>query len=528
MASLIRKNTTVGTLLILTLGLGALSACNDNPTPIPTPTPSQTQTGGVGTEPVTVNVTTYHNDMQRTGQFLAETQLNRTNVNPTTFGKIASLPVDGLVYAQPLYIQNVDVAGVGNTNLVLVETEHDSVYAFNTTSLSTTPVWKRSFLGDSVLACTACSPASSTDVNAPNIYPEIGITATPVIDPVGMTMYVLAFTKENGVFYHKLHALDLTTGNERAGSPVVITGTANGIGFGSTNGQITFDAQWQLSRAGLALFNGDLIFGFSSMDDQEPSHGWIFSYNASTLKQNYSMITSPNSGIASVWGGAPAIDNSGNIFVATSNDDGNNATILDYGNSIVKLNQQLQITDWFQPYNSVALSEADIDVGSGGVLLVPSQGGSAPNIAVSGGKQGVIYVANQADLGHMNTAAGATSDPNVRPGSYESSAFRKILLRRYLRNTLLLSGKSFHCSRRRLPALVSDRQWTIGRKPNVQSERRDRDPRIHCIDFLQWQQPHGSERQRDRMDSQCERLPIFKQRKTSYERACRSDGLQHR
>jgi mono/diheme cytochrome c family protein len=410
---MIMTRTKLVLLAFVSLALaGGFSGCggDGDSTPPPTSSPSPPPTQPSGPTP---NVTTYHNDLGRTGQYLSETTLNRTNVNPTTFGKIGSMAVDGLIYAQPLYIQNVSVPSVGSTNLVVVETEHDSVYAFNADTLSTTPVWSRSFLGDTTLACSNCSTVTSTAVNAPNIYPEIGITATPVIDPVSMTIYILALTDENGTFYHKLHALDLTTGKERSGSPVVISGKASGGGFGSSNGEIAFNANWQLSRAGLALYNGNLIFAFSSFDDQEPTHGWIFSYNASTLRQNSAMITSPNSGVASVWGGAPAIDSSGNIYVATGNDDGNNVTLLDYGNSIVKLNQGLQITDWFQPYNSVALSEADIDVGSGGVLLVPEQPGPNPNLVISGGKQGTIYVANQGDLGHMNTAAGATSDTNI-------------------------------------------------------------------------------------------------------------------
>ena len=375
------------------------SSSNGTTNPQPSPNPS--------------NVVTYHNDLGRTGQYLAENTLNRTNVNPTTFGKIASLPVDGLIYAQPLYVQNVSVPNVGSTNLILVETEHDSVYAFNEGTLSTTPVWKRSFLGDSVLACSNCTTLSSTDVNAPNIYPEIGITATPVIDTDTMTMYVLALTMENGNYVHKLHALDITTGNEKSGSPVVISGTASGGGFGSQYGVIDFNPQWQLSRAGLTLANGNLILAFTSFDDQEPSHGWIMTYDPTSLKQLNAMITSPNSGIASIWGGAPAVDSAGDIYVATSNDDGNNATILDYGNSIVKLDSSLDIVDWFQPYNSIALSQADVDVGSGGVLLVPEQSGPNPNLLVSGGKQGVVYVADQGNLGHMMTSAGATSDTNI-------------------------------------------------------------------------------------------------------------------
>jgi mono/diheme cytochrome c family protein len=348
--------------------------------------------------------------------------LNRTNVNPATFGQLAAIPVDGLVYAQPLYMENVSVPGTGAMNLVFVETENDSVYAFNATTLSETPVWKRSFLGDSVLGCNNCSTFTSTGVNAPNVYPQQGITATPVIDPSTNTMYLIASTVENGTYYHKLHALDITTGAERSGSPVVITGTGPGGGFGSVNGELSFHAQFQLSRSGLALNNGVLYIAFSSQNDQETIggvtsgvHGWLFSYNASNLQQTASFITSPASGCSDIWmsGDAPAIDNAGNIYVSTGNDDQNAPTLMDYGNSFLKFTPNLVLSDWFTPFNSLALSTADVDVGSGGLLLVPPQAGSSTNLLIGGGKEGTIYVTNQDDMGHMNTATGATSDTNI-------------------------------------------------------------------------------------------------------------------
>lgn len=399
--------------LLLAAALCGTSACNNGSTPAPTPTATSTggSTGGTAVDPR--DATTYHGDMQRTGQYLGETILNRTNVNPATFGQIAALPVDGLIYAQPLYMQNVNIPGVGATNIVLVETEHDSVYAFNTSTLSTTPIWHRSFLGDSVLPCSSCTTLTSTGINAPNVYPEIGITSTPVIDPTTNTMYLDAQTVENGTYFHKIHALDITTGKEQAGSPIVIGGTQPGGGFGSYNGVIPFYAQWQLSRAGLALNNGTLYIGMSSFNDQEPSHGWLFAYNARTLEQQASFISSPASGDSNIWGSAPAIDAAGNVYVSTGNDDSNNATLLDYGNSFLKFTPDLVLSDWFTPFNSLALSEADVDVGSGGVVLIPQQAGSSTNLILGGGKEGVIYLTNQDNMGHQNTAAGATSDTNI-------------------------------------------------------------------------------------------------------------------
>ena len=377
---------------------------------------------GTHTTPITVtvppgDVVTYHNDLARTGQYPYETVLNRTNVAPASFGKVASLPVDGVVYAQTLFAQGV-VTAKGTYDLLLVETEHDSVYAFDATGLSKTPIWKRSFLGDGDLPCSGCTTLSVADINAPNIYPEIGITATPVIDPSGQIIYILAATKENGNYFQKLHALDLKTGNELPGSPVAITATAAGGGFGANNGVLTFDPHWQLSRAGLALSGGTLFFGFSSFDDQEGSHGWFLAYDASTLKQLNAFVTTPNSGLGSIWGGAPAIDDAGIVYFSTANADPNFLqTPGDYGNSVMKLSSRLQVFDYFTPYDNRALDISDIDLGSGGVLLVPDQPGSGPVVPapllIAGGKEGTVYVVNRDNMGHFNTDPNANSDPQI-------------------------------------------------------------------------------------------------------------------
>jgi glucose dehydrogenase len=215
------------------------------------------------------DVLTYHNDSMRTGQNTHETLLNRSNVNASHFGKIGSLPVDGQVYAQPLVVKGVSINKTKH-DVVYVATEHDSVYAFDANSLSTTPLWKRSFLGDAVRACHNCTTLGYLDVNAPNIVPEIGITATPVIDADAGIMYVSAVTMENGTAVARLHGLELASGKEILGSPIAVNpslpGTTSDVD--TRNGLIHFNAIRQLSRSGLVLSKGKVIIAYSSYNDQ--------------------------------------------------------------------------------------------------------------------------------------------------------------------------------------------------------------------------------------------------------------------
>ncbi len=399
--------------------LAALSGCSlhdkgGNPSSAPAGETTSQYDLSQKTASRAVNVTTYHNDLSRTGQNLDETKLTPANVIPATFGKIGAMPVDGLVYAQPLYVQNLTISGAVH-NVLFVATEHDSVYAFDADSLSATPLWHRNFAGDSVLSCLECSSVPTADVSAPNISPEIGITSTPVIDLASKTLYVLAMTKEVGDYYHRLHAIDITTGVERPNSPVEITAELPGTGYGSLNGMTQFYPLRQLSRQGLAFYDGALYFGFSSFNDQEPAHGWFFSYEAKTLKQRGVYLTSPASGDANIWGAghAPAIDSQGHIFVTTGNDDSNDPTMGDRGNTVLRFNANLKLTDWFTPFNTLALSAADVDLGSGGILLLPDQPGRFPHLAVAGGKEGVIHVLDRDNLGKILGNPTAASNTNI-------------------------------------------------------------------------------------------------------------------
>jgi hypothetical protein len=215
-------------------------------------------------------VFTHHNDNQRTGQNVNETVLTLENVRSTSFGKLASYPIDGIAHAAPLYVANVSVPGVGPRNVVYVATEHDSVYAFDADASSGSPLWKVSFINPGAGITTV--PNGDTG-ECCDITPEIGITGTPVIDPSTGTLYVVAKTKENGSYFQRLHALDIRTGAEKFGGPVLIQASVPGTGVGAVNGTLSFNQLRENQRTALLLHNGVVYFGFGSHGDVQPYHG---------------------------------------------------------------------------------------------------------------------------------------------------------------------------------------------------------------------------------------------------------------
>lgn len=358
-----------------------------------------------------VNVTMQHNDRGRSGQNTAEKILTPANVAVTTFGKKFTQPLDGYAYAQPLYLSNVIIPNKGTHNVVYVVTEHDSVYAFdadNNTGANSAPLWQVSFI-DPAHGITS---VSSGDVGCGDLVPEIGITGTPAIDPTAHTIYLIAKTKENGVFVQRLHALDATTGAERANSPVVIQATVAGTGAGSKNGQVSFNPLTEGQRAGLLLMQGVVYIGWASHCDNGPYHGWILGYNAKTLKQVAVFNATPNGGLGGFWasGSGLAGDSAANrIYAATGNGtfDANNSG-LDYGDSILRIDSSsgsFGVSDYFTPYNQGALNNGDTDLGSGGVLLLPNQPVGSPHqqLLLQAGKEGSIYLVDRTAMGHFNS-----------------------------------------------------------------------------------------------------------------------------
>jgi hypothetical protein len=358
-----------------------------------------------------VSVTTYRNDLARSGGNPAETILTPSNVNPTGFGKLASRPVDGQVYAQPLYVSLVNIPGKGIHNVVYVATEHDSVYAFDADSATgpnAAPLWHVNFTNPS----TGERTLNMADVlNCPSITPELGITGTPVIDPSTGTLYVVASTILNGQFLHRLHALDIETGAEQPGSPVMIAASVPGIGDGFSQTTVPFHPYLYKNRAGLLLLNGVVYTAWTSHCDAGSYHGWLIGYDAANLGQMAIFNDSPNAFQASLWmgGAAPAADAAGNIYVISGNGPfDTESSGADLGDSFIKLSSAagLSIADYFTPFNQVALDRGDIDLGSSGAILLPDEAGSAthPHLLAGAGKEGRIYLLDRDRMGSFNSA----------------------------------------------------------------------------------------------------------------------------
>jgi hypothetical protein len=355
---------------------------------------------------------TYHYDNARIGLNSNETVLTTGNVNRNQFGKVFSYPVDGQLYAEPLYVPSVNLPGLGVHNVVYVATEHDSVYAFDADGLVSGPLWQTSFI-DPVNGVTTIPPGDIFPVGfCSSIGPEVGITATPVIDSASGILYVLVRTKEvsGGVtsYPQRLHALDITTGGEVSGSPRLIQATIPGFGEGNVQGIISFDDIHHNSRAGLLLVNGVVYITWASPCDQHPYHGWVLGYDANTLQQVSVYNTSTNGDANSIWqgGAGVAADTSGNIYFFTGNgnftaDKGG----TDYGDAIMKLSPNggtLDVADYFVPYNQQDLLIEDSDLSGGGPLLLPDQPTPPAHLLVGAGKEGTVYLVDRDNMGHFS------------------------------------------------------------------------------------------------------------------------------
>ena len=353
---------------------------------------------------------THHNDNLRTGQNNNEKALTTGNVNKTQFGKLFSQPVDGQVYSQPLWAPNVNVSGVLH-NVVFVATQHDSVYAFDADQ-NIPALWHASFINPGAGITTI--PQADVERGL-DISPEIGITSTPVIDQARGILFVEARTKEvSGTstnYVHKLHALDITTGNEMPGSPVVITASVHGTGYDNVGGIVTFNPIRQNNRAGLLLLNGVVYIAFASLEDISPYHGWVlgYTYNGSAFTQVTVFNYTANGAKAGIWhggGGIPA-DASGNLYVSTGTGTFDNAT--GGGISFAKLTPSgstLNVADYFSPFNQAYLTieMINLDLSSSGPMLFPDQSGAVPHLAVFCGKTGTIYLVNRDNMGKFNAS----------------------------------------------------------------------------------------------------------------------------
>jgi hypothetical protein len=351
-----------------------------------------------------VSVLTWHNGNTRTGQNLNETILTPANVNSTQFGQIFTLPVDGRIYAQPLYESHVYLNGAIH-NVVYVATENDSVYAFDADTAGP-PLWQAAFANPSEgITAVPCTDFHQSLCNT--LGPTIGITSTPVIDPSSNTLYVVAFTKENGSYIDRLHALNINSGAEKFGGPVVIQASVPGTGDGSVGGMVSFNPFKQLTREALALGGGVVYIGSAELY-LDPFHGWVLGYNATTLQQLAAFCTTPNGKRGGVWGSGagPVGSPNGSAFFVLTGDgtfDANSGGV-DYGDSVVKLGTAggLPVLDYFTPYNELMLFGDDLDLGAGGGVIMDKSAGGTTIELLAAGKTGIIYVINTANMGKFN------------------------------------------------------------------------------------------------------------------------------
>lgn len=358
------------------------------------------------------NVLTQRGDVRRDGQFSDEVYLTPSNVNPNQFGSLFAYSVDGYIAAQPLYVSGVSIAGAGVVNVVYVTTTHDSVYAFNAdTPGAGAPLWQVNFLSSGNGTTVTTEPVSALGCASVNAYDEVGITGTPVIDSTTNTIYLVAKTMEvtNGVtsYVFRLHALDITSGAEKFGGPEVINAS-----FGSVS--LSTYEQYDLQRPALLESNGTIYIGFGSNGCDQNAHGWLLAYSAASLQQLAVFNTSPAQTYGgSVWmsGVGPAADSNGNVYLSTANGTFDiNTGGADYGDTVLKLSlngSAFSVLDYFTPSNQAKMKSGDLDLGSGGVVLLPDDGFTlSSTLALAEGKTGTIYLLNTNDLGEYDTKNG--------------------------------------------------------------------------------------------------------------------------
>ena len=359
------------------------------------------------------NILTYHNNNSRTGLNSAETALTLSNVNSSSFGKLFTLTVDGLVDGEPLYLSAVPIPGNGTHNLLIVVTENDSVYAFDADTGSA--IWH--------ITTLKSGETPSDDRGCSQVTPQIGITSTPVISrPTGSNgvIYTVAMSKDSSGDYHqRLHALDATTGNELYKGPVDIEAKYPGTGDSSSGGYVVFEPGQYKERSPLLQVGNTIYLAWASHCDIRPYTGWVMGYNATTLAQTTVLNVTPNGNEGAIWGSGAGLtsDGSGNIFFLDANgvfdtslNSGGFPSSGDYGNAFIRLATKggLAVADYFEMENGVSESDSDTDLGSGGALLLPAMtdsSGATWNLAVGAGKDSNLYVVNRSSMGKFNASS---------------------------------------------------------------------------------------------------------------------------
>ena len=394
-----------GLILFLTMTRLFWSSCGS------APSPNRGSNPGVPDPNSTVDVVTYHNDLSRTGQNLQETVLTPSNVNSSSFGRLFTMTVDGVIDAEPLYLSRVSLSSQGTHNVLYAVTENDSVYAFDADT--GTQLWKVSLLKS--------GETPSGDFGCPQITPQIGITSTPVIDrhsgPNG-AIYVVAMSTTSSSYFQRIHALDITNGQELFGGPVTVQASFPGAGANSQNGSVVFDPRQYAERQGLVLLNQVVYTAWTSHCDFTPYTGWLIGYDEGTLAQTSVLNVTPNGEEGSIWQSGAGIASDGSYlyfldangtFDTTLNSSGFPQN-SDFGQAFLKVstaNNHLSVADYFEMHDGPSESANDTDLGSGGALLLPAMqdsGGTTRNLAVGAGKDSNIYIVDRSNLGKFHAS----------------------------------------------------------------------------------------------------------------------------
>ncbi|HTC50383.1 MAG TPA: hypothetical protein VK700_00445 [Steroidobacteraceae bacterium] len=380
-------------------------------------------------------VYTAHNDVSRDGTNSHEFALTTANVNTTSFGKLFSCVADGAIYAQPLWVANLTVNGAQH-NVVFVATAHDGLFAFDADASPCVTLWSVNLIdtahGGSAGETTVPSGTSGNIVGQSfgDITPEVGVIGTPVIDPASNTLYVISKSVNSAhtVFYQRLHAINLTTGQERTASPITVAAGYTGSGGTVT----TFNSQTEAQRSGLALVNGVVYVAWASHEDTGPYFGWIagYTYNGSAFNLTQVLNVTPDGTEGGIWmsGGAPAADSNNQLYVITGNGtfDATNsgAPNDDYGDSLLKLSSSLTVAQYFTPSDQLTDEQNDQDFGAGGaVVLVDLPAGSpVTHLVMGGGKDSSLYVLNRDNLGGFGDGA-AVQQVSMGHGIFCTGAF---------------------------------------------------------------------------------------------------------
>jgi hypothetical protein len=394
---------------------------------------------------LSVNVTTWHNDLTRQGLNANEVTLTPANVNTSTFGKLFSYPVQGQIYAEPLYVSNLAIPGQGTHDVVFVATQNNDIYAFDADSNSgpnSGLLWHINLGGAAAMPNNFFGNRYGPyhDIN-----PQVGITSTPVIDLATGTMYIDSFTNDiagQNAYSHHIWALDITTGQQKM-APVLVGASIQGNGAGNVGGSMVFTATQQLQRPALTLLNGTLYIAYSGFADTDPYSGWILGLNEANLNLQTVFNTTPNAGTdtnegeGGIWEtGNGLVSDGTQLYVMTANGDFQ-TSIGDYSDSFLKLTPDsstqatgnlngygLSVTDYFTPYNEQSLADADADLGSGGPMLLPDQAGAYGHLIIGSGKQGTIYVVNRDNMGQHNTSTdNVVQKVSIGDGTFSSPAY---------------------------------------------------------------------------------------------------------